>query len=170
MKKSLVLMTVIAATLAFSAVVFAQGCGPICPAGDQLYLTKGKPWAGKWVKPVGPRITPPKMVTPKCGPCYTVPGGPYAVAPTLANMEFTRTVDVMRDLCVGKAKGKCKLCGPCAPTIAWSGSWKTSEIVGKTDVTVVLPPAYQWCDAKGCPVAPVGVKPVPKPGPAPECF
>jgi hypothetical protein len=28
-------------------------------------------------------------------------------------------------LCKGKAKGMEKLCGPCAPTIKWSGSWMT---------------------------------------------
>lgn len=28
-------------------------------------------------------------------------------------------------LCKGKAKGVEKLCGPCAPTIKWSGSWMT---------------------------------------------
>ena len=30
-------------------------------------------------------------------------------------------------LCKGKAAGKEKLCGPCAPVIAWSGSWMTVE-------------------------------------------
>ncbi|MGC8657959.1 MAG: hypothetical protein ACP5U1_02700 [Desulfomonilaceae bacterium] len=28
-------------------------------------------------------------------------------------------------LCKGKAKGIEKMCGPCAPTIKWSGSWMT---------------------------------------------
>ncbi|MBM4326051.1 MAG: hypothetical protein FJ118_02715 [Deltaproteobacteria bacterium] len=26
-------------------------------------------------------------------------------------------------LCKGKTAGKTKLCGPCAPTISWKGSW-----------------------------------------------
>lgn len=30
-------------------------------------------------------------------------------------------------LCKGKASGAEKLCGPCAPTIKWSGSWMTIE-------------------------------------------
>lgn len=170
MKKSFVLMTVIVATLAFAGLVLAQNCGPLPCGPDQLYVTKSAPFKPVWMSPKAAKPTPPKTVTPKCGPCYTIPGGPYAVGPKLAPMEFTKSVDVLRDLCVGKAKGKCKLCGPCAPTIAWSGSWKTSEIVGKTDVKVVLPPAYQWCDAQGCPTGPIGVKAIPKPAPAPECF
>lgn len=28
-------------------------------------------------------------------------------------------------LCKGKAKGIEKMCGPCAPTIKWAGSWMT---------------------------------------------
>jgi hypothetical protein len=28
-------------------------------------------------------------------------------------------------LCKGKAGGKTKLCGPCAPTISWKASWMT---------------------------------------------
>jgi hypothetical protein len=167
MKKSFVLMTVIVATLAFTGLVLAGSCGlpPVC--GEQLYVSKSAPWTGKWMAPKGAPIKPPKMVTPKCGPCYTVPGSPYAIGPRLENRSFKKTVDVMRDLCVGKAKGKTKLCGPCAPTIAWSGSWKTSEIVGKTDVTVVVPPAYNWEEA---PRGPIGVKAIPKPLPPAECF
>jgi len=169
MKKSFVLMTVIVATLAFTGLVLAQNCG-LPPVGDQVYVSKSGPWKGKWMAPKGVPIKPPKLVTPKCGPCYVAPGSPYAVGPKLVNMPFTKTVDVMRDLCAGKAKGKCKLCGPCAPTIAWSGSWKTSEIVGKTDVTVVLPPAYQWDEAKGMVTGPIGVIAKPKPAPPAECF
>jgi hypothetical protein len=149
--------------------VLAQNCG-LPPVSEQLYVSKSAPWTGKWMAPKGAGIKAPKLVTPKCGPCYVVPGSPYAVGPVLKSLPFTKSVDVMRDLCVGKAKGKEKLCGPCAPTIAWSGSWKTSEIVGKTDVTVVLPPAYQWDDAKGMPMGPIGVTAKPKPGPAAECF
>lgn len=29
-------------------------------------------------------------------------------------------------LCKGKAAGLEKMCGPCAPTIKWSGSWMTA--------------------------------------------
>jgi hypothetical protein len=171
MKKSFVLMTVIVATLAFVGLVLAQNCGPMPCAPEQLYVTGKMPFKGMWMKPKPGKPTPPKCIPAKgCMPPCLIPGGPYAIGPTLAPMEFKRTVDVLRDLCVGKAKGKCKLCGPCAPTIAWSGSWKTSEIIGKTDVSVVLPPAYRWCDAEGCPTGPIGVKAVPKPAPAPECF
>jgi hypothetical protein len=169
MKKSFVLIAVIVATLAYSGLVFAQGCGlpPVC---GHLYVAKSKPWHGKWIAPKGVPILPPRCFKPKCccGVIH-VPGSPYAVGPKLVNLPFTRTVNVMRNLCVGKAKGVCRLCGPCAPTVAWSGSWKTAEIVGKTKITVMLPPAYQWCGAAACPKGPIGLKCIPKPCPAPEC-
>lgn len=44
--------------------------------------------------------------------CYTTP----SVKPVPCKDEV---------LCKGKAKGVEKLCGPCAPTIKWSGSWLT---------------------------------------------
>ena len=127
MKKSLVLLTVVVATLAFAGTTLALNCGlpPVC---EELFVSKSAPWQGKWMSPKMGKISGPKCVTPKCGPCYTVPGSPYAIAPKLENIRVIKTVDVMRDLCVGKAKGSCPIgCGPCAPAIAWSGKWMTVE-------------------------------------------
>ncbi len=169
MKKSLVISLVVVAVIAYAGVTFAMNCGlpPVC---DELFVAQSKPWKGKWMSPVPGKYTAPKKVAPKCGPCYTLPSSPYAVGPKLENLRVIKKVDVMRDLCVGKAAGKCKLgCGPCAPDVKWSGAWKTSEICGKTEVAVVLPPAYAWCGETACPTGKVNVKAFPKPMPAPDC-
>jgi hypothetical protein len=91
MKKSLVVLVVLAVTLAFAGAAFAAGasCGPVCPA-----------------KPVKPA---------KCPATATI------------TETFTKTVSSDTVLCKGAAKGKEKLCGPCAPTIKWSCSWATLE-------------------------------------------
>ena len=170
MKRLLVVLVAMAACLAFVAPSFAGMCG-FPPVGEMLYKTPSKAWAGKWKAPAAGPITAPKCVTPKCGPCYTVPGSPYAVGPILANLVVTKTADVMVDLCIGKAKGECPLgCGPCAPKVKWAGSWKTSEIVGKTTYQVMLPPAYRWCGEDACPAGPVSVKAFPKPPTPQECY
>ncbi|HMK33931.1 MAG TPA: hypothetical protein VK463_02610 [Desulfomonilaceae bacterium] len=163
MKKSLVLMTVIVATLAFAGMVCAQSCLP--PVCDLVCKAPGL----EKFQPIWKHTKLVPYPGPKCTPCGITPGGPYANVPRLANREYVKTVDVMKDLCVGQAKGKTKLCGPCAPTIAWSGKWKTAMICGKVDVSVVLPPAYAL-ETGEYDYAPTGVKCGPKPCPPPECF
>ncbi len=171
MKKSLVISLAIAATLAFVGVTFAMNCGlpPVC---DELFIGKSAKWQGKWKSPIPGKYTAPRLVKPKCGPCFMAPSSPYAKGPVLQNLKVNKTVNVMRDLCKGQAKGACALgCGPCAPKVSWSGSWKTSVICGKTTVAVVLPPAYRWCGEDGCPEGAINVTSVPKPiAPADCCF
>jgi hypothetical protein len=169
MKKSLLISLAVVAMVAYAGMTFAMNCLP--PICDEIFVTKSIPWKGKWKTPdIFPYIGP-KCVKPKCGPCYTQPSTPYAVGPVLKNMTVIKSVDVMKDWCKGAAAGVCPIgCGPCAPTLKWAGMWKTSEIIGKADVAVVLPPAYQWCGETGCPTGPIGVKPMPKPCPPADCF
>ncbi|MCL5124610.1 MAG: hypothetical protein M1511_08975 [Deltaproteobacteria bacterium] len=47
-----------------------------------------------------------------CGDCYSAP----SCQPAPCKDQV---------LCKGKAKGVEKMCGPCAPTIKWAGSWMT---------------------------------------------
>jgi len=47
-----------------------------------------------------------------CGDCYSTP----SCKPAPCKDQV---------LCKGKAKGIEKMCGPCAPTIKWAGSWMT---------------------------------------------
>jgi hypothetical protein len=93
MKKSLVMLVVLAGCLALVGTAFAG--------------------AGKCV--------PPNCVSPVVKPAK--------FAPSITEAEvITKKVQSETIFCQGKAKGKEKLCGPCAPTISWSGSWKTAEL------------------------------------------
>ncbi|MGO8878793.1 MAG: hypothetical protein ACLPVO_10055 [Desulfomonilaceae bacterium] len=47
-----------------------------------------------------------------CGDCYSTP----SCQPAPCQDQV---------LCKGKAAGAQKMCGPCAPTIKWAGSWMT---------------------------------------------
>jgi hypothetical protein len=169
MKKSLVMSLVVMATFAFVGATFAMNCGlpPVC---EELFITKSKPWTGHWMTPKKRPILPPRCVTPKCGPCYTIPGTPYAIAPVLEDKVFEFPAEVRRDLCLGKASGKCKLgCGPCAPDIKWSGSWRTSEVLPDTIVKIKLPPAYAPVQ-EPLPKDRVGVWPIVPPCPPRDCY
>ena len=53
-----------------------------------------------------------KMPAAGCGDCYSTP----SCQPAPCKDEV---------LCKGKAAGVEKMCGPCAPTIKWAGSWMT---------------------------------------------
>jgi len=70
-------------------------------------------------------------------------------------------VDVMSDLCAGKAKGKCLLCGPCSPEIKWSAKWKTSVICGKVKVPYMATEKVKFIKPVEC---------VQVPCPPPTCF
>ncbi len=93
MKKSLLMLVVLAGCLALVGNVFAGG-SKCCP----------------------PKCAPPVIKPAVCPPSITVPE------------IVTKTVRSEIIYCQGAAKGKEKLCGPCAPTIMWSGSWKTAEL------------------------------------------
>ena len=147
MKKSLVLITVLVAVVAFVGLAFAKG--PIaCPPGAKVTYSpiKGKPAA-------------PKCITVPCPPQpVSLPGGPYALLPTKKKIKVPKTTDVYRDLCKGKAKGKCQLCGPCAPTISWSCKWKTMMVCGKYTYLVDSAKPAKKPQALQCKVMPVPPK------------
>ena len=148
MKKSLVLITVLVALVAFAGLAFAKG--PIaCPPGkvECKYLpAKGKPAA-------------PKCVTVPCPPQkMSIPGGPYALVPSAVPIKIAKTTDVYRDLCQGKAKGKCQLCGPCAPSITWACKWKTTMVCGKYTYLVDSSKPSKKVQPLQCKVVPVPPK------------
>ena len=64
-----------------------------------------------------PKCVPPVVKPAKCPPSIVIP---EIVTRTVPSSEII--------YCKGAAKCKEKLCGPCAPTIKWSGSWKTAEV------------------------------------------
>ena len=82
MKKSLVMMVVLVASLALAGSVFAGGM-------TKMPAPQGTDWG-----------------------CYSTP----TCKPAPCKDQV---------LCKGKAKGAQKMCGPCAPTIKWAGSWMT---------------------------------------------
>ena len=148
MKKSLVLITVLVAVVAFAGLAFAKG--PIaCPPGKvdvKFVPSKGKPAA-------------PKCITVPCPPQQVkVPGGPYAVVPGVKKVMIPKTTDVYRDLCQGKAKGACQLCGPCAPSISWSCKWKTTMVCGKYTYLVPSTKPTKKVQPLQCTVVPVPPK------------
>ncbi|GEM_PF-1093299 len=144
MKKSLVVLTVILASLALAGLVFAAGkaCPPMQPMKCELSTSveKGKPM--QVMVPKKGKGTPGKCVTVPCPPMQvTVPGKPYAVANLPVPTWITDTAPVFRDICAGKSKGQCPaFCGPCAPLIKWSCNWKTSEECGKVAYKFSVPP------------------------------
>jgi hypothetical protein len=125
MKKSLLILTVIAVSLAFVGVAFA-GEMVGCPAPVKMKMVPGK----------GP-ITPPKTIVKKEGcmtSCITVPGSPYYMGEKAVKVpQPSKKADVMRDLCLGSCKGQCQPCGFCVP-VKWDCKWKTSVICGTVDV------------------------------------
>jgi hypothetical protein len=150
MKKSLVILAVLTVSLAVVGVAFAADAGP-CPPGfkSEYKLDKGKP-------------TLPKCVTVPCKQMVTIPGKPYTMLEKKGPDKIVMVEkDVMHDLCAGKAKGKCNLCGPCSPTITWDCKWKTSMICGTVKVPTKVPTKVKY---------PQVVKCVPVPCPPPDCF
>ncbi|MFH0822049.1 MAG: hypothetical protein V2B18_04810 [Pseudomonadota bacterium] len=166
MKKSLIMLTVVLASLALAAAAFAGGkaavkaapaCGPV-PC-DVKYVAKTEPLkmktptaipkAGKIKGPGCATIPAPAMTVP-------VPGTSYAIGEKPEWVKETKTTDVYRDWCKGAAKGKEQLCGPCAPTIAWSCSWQTSEIVGKISYPVYKQGTKKYQFPVDCKVVPKG--------------
>jgi hypothetical protein len=67
------------------------------------------------------RCAPPKCVPPVVKPATSPPS---IVIPEIVEKKVRSEII----FCKGAAKGKERLCGPCAPTITWSGSWKTAEL------------------------------------------
>jgi hypothetical protein len=125
MKKSLMILTVMAVSLAFVGVAFAGGMIG-CPGPTVTKLVPGKG-----------AVTPPKTITKKDGcmtSCITVPGQCYMMKATPPPVvKYKAKVPVMRDLCLGKSKGQCQPCGFCVP-VKWDCQWKTTLICGETEV------------------------------------
>ena len=149
MKKSLVILAVLTVSLAVVGVAFAADVAPCPPGGKVEYkLSKGKP-------------TLPKCVTVPCKQVVTIPGKPYTMLEKTKMKTVMVEKEVMIDLCAGKTKGQCNLCGPCSPTIKWAVNWKTSMICGTVKVPKKVPVVVKY---------PQVVKAVPVPCPPPECF
>jgi hypothetical protein len=164
MKKSLMILTVMAVSLAFVGVAFAGapiGCPAPCvtklvPAGfEKLPGMKPGPVAKAGVP------TPPKCITQKVG-CMTnvitCPGSSYAIDQRPVQVKYWVKADVMKDLCLGKSKGQCMPCGFCVP-VKWECKWKTSVICGetklpkyKTEMEDVIIPVV--CKTEPCPPPP----------------
>lgn len=164
MKKSLVILTVMAVSLAYVGVALAGGVVP-CPGPCEFInvpAKMGAPKPGPAAKvPLPGKIAAPKCVTPKCGPCITCPGGPYGVWEKTVMVPAMKKVEVFRNLCQGKTKGQCQLCGPCAPSINWMCKWQTKVICGEVEVPTMVPKRVKY-------EFPVVCKP--KPCPPPECY
>jgi hypothetical protein len=121
MKKSLVIMTVMAVSLAFVGLAFATG--PIgCPPPMKMKLVPGKG-----------AVTPPKTITKTDGcmtTCINIPGRSYYEKTQMETVKVPKTYPVMKDLCLGQSKGQCMPCGFCVP-VKWECKWQTSMICGE---------------------------------------
>ena len=146
MKKSLVVLTVILASVALASVAFAAGKAACVPPPPMKCEFETK------VEPGKPKLYVPIRVTPKPPKCavmplpqipVTIPGEPYADALLPVNVWIKDTAPVYRDLCVGKSAGKCPaFCGPCPPMITWSAAWKTREECGRVAYKFMVPPGH----------------------------
>lgn len=163
MKKSLVVLTVILASLAVSGVVMAAGQAA-CPPGPmecKIVVPMQKPPKPKpAMVPKAAKPSMPKCVTVPCPHMQvTVPGAPYAMAEQPDVKMVPKTAPVFRDLCKGASKGKCPIgCGPCAPMITWACSWKTSEECGKVTYMVPQPTTKPKAIDVQCKVVPKPVE------------
>ncbi len=142
MKKSLVVLTVILASLAVAGMAFAAGKA-VCPPPMKCELgTNIEQGAPKIMLPKRGVGGPPKCVTMPCPQIpVTIPGKPYAIANLPVNVWIKDTAPVFRNLCEGKCAGAAPaFCGPCAPLIKWDCSWNTREECGKVAYKFCIPP------------------------------
>lgn len=157
MKKSLILMTAIIASLALMGVAFAGALPPVpgigCPV--QVKCIKIPPpqekWEGKWSHPKLVKPEGPSCVMVGCKPCIK-PGDYFAKVPRLANKTKAYTTEVFQLLCAKKDGGVIQ-CNPCGPKIKWKFGYKCMQTCGEVTTTVTLPPAYAVFDGK-LPMAP----------------
>ncbi len=137
MRKSLVMLIVIAAAVALCGVAFAQvcgpaGCAPVCLEPGAI-PAKPKPvtaLAYPTFKPKGPEC---KLV-----PCpnqkVSIPGEPYMLMPVPYIVTVPKVKPVWRDLCKGAAVGKCA--NGCLPPTTWAAAWVTKEKLCEKKVMV----------------------------------
>ena len=138
MRKSLVMLIVIAAAVALCGVAFAQVCGPAGCAPVCL-----KPGTIP-VVPVPSKCYEPKIITPKPGRCDVVPCPPVKVSipgqcyipfPFPEMVKVPKCLPVYRNLCKGAVVGEC--CNGCLPPTKWAARWVTVEKV--CDKVVMVP-------------------------------
>ncbi|MEW6348176.1 MAG: hypothetical protein AB1646_03885 [Thermodesulfobacteriota bacterium] len=141
MRKSLVILMVIVASLALCGVAFAEVCGP---TGCAPAVKAKDPKAG--FKAVTTKEYVPKKFVPKGSKCVqvkpcpvtvNVPGEPFAKYEMTVWAPVKKVLPVYRELCKGKAKGECKPMGNCGPGIKWSANWITLEKLGERPVPVI---------------------------------
>jgi len=141
MKKLLVLMTVLVASAALVGLAFAAGPAACPPPAKCEYSTVPCTTQAKYIVP---QLTKPKPGKCVCVPAppvqVNIPGPPYALAKLPVNVWIKDTAPIMRDLCKGAAKGKCALCGPCAPVVTWACDWQTSVECGTVAYKFMIPP------------------------------
>lgn len=143
MKKSLVMVTVLVALVAFAAVAMAGAPAPACPVPSKCeYGVKYAPVKAK--PPVLPKVTKPvpgKCVTVPCPPQQVfVPGPPFAMYDFPTQVPKMVEKDVLRLLCAGKAKGVYPIgCPPGVDKVKWAVQWSTMEQCGKVKVKTMVP-------------------------------
>jgi hypothetical protein len=143
MKKSLVLVTVLFAVVAFASSVVAAG--PVCaPAPAPV---KSKQWTetqkGKIVEPIGPKAgkaTAPKTVTVPCNRVMTIPGK-VAYGPTPTGKWVPVKGKVYNILCQGKTKGACP--AGCLGKVTWAAKWTTLAEAGTVKYKIFYPAGAQ---------------------------
>ncbi len=139
MKKSLVVVTVLFAVVAFASAVLAAGPNACVPMQCKQW-TETK--AGKIAKPVGPK--PGKATAPKCvcvpvKQVVTIPGK-VAYGPTPAGKWVPVKGKVYNILCQGKAKGACPLG---CDKVTWAAKWSTLAECGTVKYKIYYPPGAQ---------------------------
>ena len=138
MKKSLVVVTVLFAVVAFASAVLAAGPTSCAPAPMQCKKwteTKKLPAP----QPIGPKpggMTKPRCVTVPCKQVVTIPGK-VAYGPTPAGKWVPVKGKVYNILCAGKAKGACPVCGG---KVTWAAKWSTLAECGTVKYKIFYPP------------------------------
>lgn len=85
---------------------------------------------------VGTALAAGVCAPPKCVPPVVKPA---KAAPSITIPEIVeKKIQDTTIFCKGAAKGKEKLCGPCAPSIKWSGSWSCAELGPAKTVKYVI--------------------------------